>query len=157
MFSFFSSFLSNDNITQKINFLESGFQQPSSIPSLTDIDSSTSVTYSVNEILNRFTVRKNLGANPTTDSTPSAKDIIITLKNNSYIQPSLVMRGFYLIWNIRNKSGNGNVLQIQGGSGVIINGGNPFITINDGTIKVIQLQLTNTDDGQEEVFLTELN
>ena len=157
MFSFFSSFLSSDNLSQKINFLESGFQQPSSIPTLTYLDNPSSITYSVNEILNRYTIRKNLANNPTTDTTPSAKDIVSSLKNNSYIQPSLVMRGFYLIWNIHNRSGNGNALQIQTGTGVFINGGNPFITVNDGTIKAIQLQITNAEEGQEEVFLTEFN
>lgn len=163
MFSFLNSIWSSNDIkdstslmTQKINFLECGFQQPSSIPSLTDINGDN-VIYTVNELLNRYTVRKGLTTNSNMDTTSSAKDIINTLQNNTYIKPNIVLKGFYWIWNIHNRTGNGYDLQIQGGTNVIINGGVPYITISDNTIKAIQIQITNVEEGSEEVFLTPLN
>ena len=110
----------------KINFLLSGFQQPDSVDSLTDITSASAHTYTAAEIINRYTVRTGLSGS-TTDTTCTAAQLVAALNANQSIhrlnqtsRPTEIHRGFYMDFMSYNETDQD--LYIQGGAGVTIGG-----------------------------------
>jgi hypothetical protein len=141
----------------KINFLLSGFQQPDSIDSLTDITDSGSHTYSAAEIINRYTVRTGLSTT-TTDVTCTAAELIAALNANQSVhrlnqtsRPTDVRRGFYWDFMVYNESSED--LYITGGTGVSI-GGPASIYVAPGKLMVTRVIVTNVTEGLEEIYIS---
>lgn len=144
----------------KLNFLLSGFQQPDSIDSLTDITGGAH-TYSAAEILNRYTVRTDLTSPTTTDTTCTAAQLIAALNANQSInrlnqtsRATDISRGFYFDWSIYNESSE--ILYIAGGVGVVI-GAVPLVQISSESLSVVRVIVTNTTEGSEEVYISILS
>ena len=141
----------------KLNFLLSGFQQPDSIDSLTDITDSGAHTYSAAEIINRYTVRTGLTGS-TTDVTSSASELIAALNANQSIhrlnqtsRPTDIHRGFYFDWHLYNETSED--LYIQGGTGVSI-GGPATVYVPPFKLVVVRVIVTNVTEGAEEVYIS---
>ncbi len=151
-----------DNYSQQnIQFLRSGFQQPDSVDSLTDIYGN-GVTYTVAQFLNRYIVRDNLGGSTSNDTTPTAVQFITALNNDQWIRatsqdktPLTVRRGFYFDVTVYNEDSVDDVV-IGPGSGVTI-GVVATVTINPGKIGVLRVIVTNTTSGAEEVYISVLS
>lgn len=141
----------------KISFLLSGFQQPDSIDSLTDITDSGSHTYSAAEIINRYTVRTDLSGS-TTDTTCTAAELVTALNANQSVhrlnqvsRATDIGRGFYFDWMVYNESSED--LYIQGGTGVNI-GGPATVYVAPGKLIVVRVVITNATEGSEEVYIS---
>jgi len=141
----------------KINFLLSGFQQPDSVDSLTDITDSGSHTYSAAEIINRYTVRTGLSGT-TTDVTCSAAELIAALNANQSVhrlnqtsRSTDVRRSFFFDWHIYNETVED--LYIIAGTGVSI-GGPSSIYVAPGKLMVTRVIVTNVTEGSEEVYIS---
>lgn len=148
----------NTYTAQTIEFLRSGFQQPDSIDSLTDITGGAH-TYTPAELLNRYIVRSGLSANPTTDTTCTAEDLIQALNNDQWIRktaqdsaPRPVRRGFYFDVSFYNEDAT-DELRITGGTGVTI-GVAAYISVPAQKLVVVRVQVTNTTAGSEEVYIS---
>jgi len=146
---------------QNIQFLRSGFQQPDSVDSLTDLNGN-GLTYTAAQFLNRYIVRDNLGGSTSNDTTPTALQIITALNNDQWIRatsqdknPLTVRRGFYFDVTVYNEDSADDVV-IGPGSGVTI-GAVTTVTINPGKIGILRVLVTNTTSGAEEVYISVLS
>jgi hypothetical protein len=141
----------------KINFLLSGFQQPDSVDSLTDITTVGAHTYSAAEIINRYTVRTGLSGS-TTDTTCTAAQLVAALNANQSVhrlnqvsRATDIWRGFYFDWSIYNESSED--LYIEGGVGVNI-GGPASVYVAPSKLMVVRVIVTNATEGSEEVYIS---
>ena len=151
-------------LNQKIDYLNSGFQQPSSIPSLTNITGGAHI-YTAAEILNRYTIRSALTSNPVTDTMPTAAQIVTALNNYSTdYQHSYLTRGtpinvgFYFDWTLFNNDTTDDLV-VRGSTGVnFLNGSSIMvlptsyavmrITVTNVTVPVVSVTaLSNTSPG----------
>ena len=134
-------------LNQKIEYLNSGFQQPSSVPSLTNITGGAH-TYTAAELLNRYTIRSALTSNPVTDTLPTASQIVTALNNyqtnyqHSYLTRATPINiGFYFDWTVVN-SDSTDVLKIDGSTGITILYGTQF-TVSPSSYSVFRVTVTN--------------
>ncbi|NDA63931.1 MAG: hypothetical protein EBX50_18175 [Chitinophagia bacterium] len=151
-------------LNQKIDYLNSGFQQPSSIPSLTNITGGAHI-YTAAEILNRYTIRSALTSNPVTDTMPTAAQIVTALNNYSTdYQHSYLTRGtpinvgFYFDWTLFNNDTTDDLV-VRGSTGVnFLNGSSIMvlptsyavmrITVTNVTVPAVSVTaLSNTSPG----------
>ena len=134
-------------LNQKIDYLNSGFQQPSSIPSLTNITGGAH-TYTAAELLNRYTIRSALPSNPVTDTMPTASQIVTALNNyQTNYQHSYLTRGtpinvgFYFDWTLVNNDTT-DTLVVNGSTGVTFLYGSS-LTVLPSSRAVVRITVTN--------------
>ncbi len=134
---------------QKLDFLQSGFNQPPVNTSLNTSTSATAVTYSAAQITSSgYIVRASAGVG-VTDLLPSAAAIVAALNANQAIRqlstanvPVVVGAGFNFNLIINNTSANAITLST--------------VSLTAG-INVLKFIVTNAASGSEAVAIAKLN
>ena len=156
-------------VTKNISFLQSGFQQPDGNNSNSTVDDSKLVlgtlTYSAENLINRYIERTGNAGIPTLESTPSAFEIIYTLNQNQAIHqdaygfvPTSVRKGFYFDFCIYNETDH--LISLVPGVGVRFGG---FVAtgpvVNPEAIGQFRAIVTNPtpSTGPAEVYISELS
>ena len=141
---------------QKLEFLQSGFQQPPVGTSLNTSTSATAVTYTAAQVVEAgYIVRASAGVG-VTDVTPTAAAIVTALNNNQAIRqlstssdPVVIGAGFNGNLIINNTSAN--AITLSGGTGVTVS-----LSIAAG-MNILKYVVTNASSGSEAVTFVKLN
>jgi microcystin-dependent protein len=146
----------NTNSGHHIQFLRSGFQQPSSDNSLSNIQGIDAL-YTAEQVVNRYIVRSNI-EDPSFDVFPSAHSIIEALNSNQWIRataqdngPITIHDGFYFDLTIVNQDSD-NTITLIPGPGVTI-GLSGSIVIGANNAVVLRVQILNASDVSPIVYL----
>lgn len=134
---------------QNVQFLLSGFQQPTYGASVNSINSTSAATYTAANLINGYVARS--GAGTFTDTLPLASDLITALNNNQSIRANNqlpyskgVQVGFNFQFAIVNSTGN--TLTLQGNTGLTLKGTTQ--TIANGAIGIFQVYITSSTTAQ---------
>ena len=134
---------------QKIDFLQSGFNQPPVSTSLNSATSATAVTYTAAQITTSGYIARNSAGVGITDLLPSAALIVAALNGNQTIRqlatanvPVVVGAGFNFNLIINNTSANSITLST--------------VSLTAG-INVLKFVVTNATSGSEAVAIAKLN
>jgi len=156
-------------VTKNISFLQSGFQQPDGTNSNSTVDDSKLVfgtlTYSAENLINRYIERTGNAGISTLEITPSAFEIIHTLNQNQAIHqdahgfyPTHIRKGFYFDFCIYNETDH--IISLVPGLGVRF-GALPATgpVINPEAIAQFRAIVTNptAETGPAEVYISELS
>ena len=136
-------------VGQKIDFLESGFNQPPVNTSLNTSTSATAVTYTAAQVTSAgYIVRASAGVG-VTDLLPSAAAIVAALNANQAIRqlstssnPVVVGAGFNFNLIVNNTSANAITLST--------------VSLTAG-INILKFIVTNAASGSEAVAIAKLN
>ncbi len=140
-----------DIMQQKLQFLESGFLQPTSTSTINTISSDTGVTLTVEQvILGKFLKRIGTGGN-VSDTTPSAAEIVQFIL--PYISPFILESGFYFDISIFNNRTDNSTVSLILGSGITSSSSISFLP---NTITTIRIFITNVESGSETIYCSVL-
>jgi len=156
-------------VQKNISFLQSGFQQPDGNNSNATVEDSKLVfgglTYSAENLINRYIERTGSAGISTLESTPSAFEIIYTLNQNQAIHqdahgffPTPVRKGFYFDFCIYNETDH--LIYLFPGVGVRFGGiVSTGPSINPEAIGQFRVIVTNAtpSTGAAEVYISELS
>jgi len=134
---------------QNVQFLLSGFNQPTYGTSSNAVTTASNQTYTSSNLINGYIARS--GAGTFTDTLPLGADLITALNNNQSIRANNqlpyakgVQVGFNFSVAILNSTGN--TLTIQGNTGLTLKGTTQ--TIANGAIGVFQVYITSSTTAQ---------
>ena len=135
-------------LQQKVQFLSSGFFQPTSGSTSNILTSATGVTLTVEQlILGQFLNREGAASGPINDTTPTASELITYLRK--LVLPFPVSQGF--AWNVAYYNQTGQTVTLLGGSGVAIG---TAITLASGKISTLRFYVTDVTSGSENVYVS---
>ena len=142
-------FPSDQLIPQKIQFLQSGFLQPTSQSTINIINSNTGTTLTSEQlILGKFLIRQGTGGD-IVDTTPSASELVQFL--SPYIYPFLIQPGFYFDICYQNIRTDNSTVTLLLGSGVT---SQTTISLLPNTITTIRIFITNSISGTETAYFS---
>lgn len=135
------------NSAQHVQFLRSGFQQPTADVSISDLQG-MDLEYTAEEVINRYIVRSNLSG-PSMDVFPSAASIVDALNANQWVRASAqdhktitIQNGFYLDITIINNDSNDTITLVPSVGVTIGMSGNIVIARNSAV--VLRMQVLQT-------------
>ncbi len=130
---------------QNVQFLLSGFQQPTYGTSANAVTTASNQTYTASNLINGYVARS--GSGTFTDTLPLGLDLITALNNDQSIRANNqlpyakgVQVGFNFQFAVINSTGN--TLTLQGNTGLTLKGTTQ--TIANGALGVFQVYVTSS-------------
>jgi len=135
-------------LQQKVQFLSSGFFQPTSGSTSNTINSNSGVILNPEQlILGQFLNRTGDVPGPIYDITSSASDLVSFLIK--LVDPFPISEGF--AWNVAYYNNTGQSISLVGGNGVTI--GTP-ITLLPSHISTLRFYLADATIGGENIYIS---
>jgi hypothetical protein len=135
-------------LQQKIQFLSSGFFQPTSDSSVNSISSNSGVILTPEQlVLGQFLNRLGDVPGPIYDTTASAADLVSFLIK--LIDPFPISQGF--AWNVAYYNNTGQSISLVGGNGVTIG---TSITLFPNKISTLRFYVAESTIGGENIYVS---